>query len=337
MPKRVGLLFERIIEPDNLRLALRKALRGKRSKTDAIAFAVDALGDDLQTGRMDFSEYHQFPIRDPKERWITAPSFRLRVAHHAIINVCEPVFERHLIPDSFACRVGKGRLKALERAREFAGRRAFFLKMDIRKYFNSISHTVLIKQLERRFKDKRLLDLFWRIIESYGGRHGRGLPIGSLTSQHFANLHLSDLDRLIKERLRAFGYVRYMDDFVVWGNSSAQLRDALNAIRMYLGEELKLALRPEPYINRSAHGMDFLGCRVYPWGLKLNRASRTRFGRKLTVLERSYLAGRIDEAELQQRGTALTAFTTTPGLASWRCRQAVLKRSPVSGREPGTA
>ena len=124
------------------------------------------------------------------------------------MNVCEPVFEKSLIFDTYACRVGKGRDAAILRAREFAGRFPFFLKFDVRKYFNSISHEVLLERLRRRFQDERLHRLFERIVAGYATEEGRGVPIGSLTSQHFANFYLDGLDRLAKETLGAAGYVR---------------------------------------------------------------------------------------------------------------------------------
>ena len=218
---RMGNLMEKILARDNLRLAYAKAVRGKRGKTDARAFGA-ALEDNLQQmsnqvrdGTFPLGVCHQFTIYDPKQRLITAPCFRERVLHHAIMNVCEPVFERWLIHDTYACRAGKGRVAALQRAQHFARRNPFFLNMDIRKYFDSIPHQRLYEKLCRLFKDSALLELFRQILDSHSSSQ-RGLPIGSLTSQHFANFYLGHLDRFVKEHLRVRGYVRYMDDFVIW-------------------------------------------------------------------------------------------------------------------------
>ena len=227
--KRAGRLMERVLDRETLREAFARASRGKRTKRDAAAFGMRLdenlaeLARDLAEGTYTVGPYHQFTIFDPKERLITAPCFRDRVLHHAVTLVCEPVFERFLIADTFACRRGKGREAAVERARHFARRYPWFLKLDIRKYFNSIDHEVLLGRLARKFKDRRLLDLFGRIIASYEVAPGRGVPIGSLTSQHFANFYLGGLDRFVKEGLRAGGYVRYMDDFVVWGERSCRV------------------------------------------------------------------------------------------------------------------
>jgi RNA-directed DNA polymerase len=206
-------------------------------------------------------------------RLITAPCFRDRVFHHALTLICEPVFERFLIADTFACRWGKGRVASVERARSFARRHPWFLKLDIRKYFDSIDHAILCGRLGRQFKDRRLLDLFGRIIASYEVGPGHGVPIGSLTSQHLANFYLGWVDRFVKEKHRAVGYVRYMDDFVVWGENRAWLSDVRDRVGEFLERELSLCLKPEPYINQSRFGMDFLGCRVKPSHVSLNRRS----------------------------------------------------------------
>lgn len=337
--KRAGNLLERIAERENLRLAFHRAMSGKRDRADVrefqahlegnlqrVADRLAALGDDSigASAAGAFFGYTQFTIHDPKERLITAPSFADRVLHHAILNVCEPVFERYLIDDTFACRRGKGRVAALQRAVHFSAQNAVALKFDIRKYFDSISHEVLLGRLERRFKDRRLLDLFRQIVGGYHTRSGCGLPIGALTSQHFANFYLASLDRFVKETLRARGYARYMDDCIVWGATGKMLRGMLEQIRQFLSDQLRLQIKPAPEIRPTRHGIEFLGCRVYPTHLKLNRRSRNRFRARLRDLERAHQAGLIDDSALQIRGTALAAFTTAGGVKSWRFRTRVL-------------
>ncbi len=253
--RRASHLFDRIADRENLRVAVYKALRGKRSKADARAFVANldeslkSLRDELVRGSIRLGEYHQFTVFDPKQRLITAPSFRERVLHHAIFNVCEPVFERNLIADSYACRRGKGRIAALLRAQEFARRSAVFLKTDIRRYFPSVSHGILGARLERLFKDRRLLDLLRRIIASFESSPGRGLPIGSLTSQHFANFYLGSFDRFVKEGLRCKGYVRYMDDSALWAATSHDLRAHLAMAETFLTNELDLEFKPRPFLS----------------------------------------------------------------------------------------
>ena len=163
--KRIANLFERIIDRDNLRLAVSKAVRGKRGRPEVIAFLhnldgrLAEMAEQLHAGTFPLGRYRQFLLFDPKERIISAPCFAERVLHHAVMNVCEPAFERWLIADTFACRTGKGRLAALERARSFCRRFPFYLKLDIRKYFDSVPHDLLLARLGRLFKDRRLMEL----------------------------------------------------------------------------------------------------------------------------------------------------------------------------------
>jgi RNA-directed DNA polymerase len=335
--KRAGRLYERILERDNLRLAFHKALRGKRDRGDARQYArrlddnLAEMARQLEAGTFPVGCHHQFVIHDPKERIITAPCFGERVLHHAIMNVCEPVFESWLIADTYACRKGRGRVAAVQRAQSFACRFPYFLKLDIRKYFDSIPHDRLKERLGRRFKDNRLLELFARIIGSFRPGLGRGIPIGSLTSQHFANFYLGWFDRFVKERLRLRGYVRYMDDIALWSDSRSALKEALSAIAGFLRQELALEPKETPYLNSTAHGMEYLGCRIFRHHAILSRRSRVRFRRKLEHLEEAYHAGQIDEAALQHRATALTAFTRSAGVSSWRFRTRVLQQLPGSG------
>lgn len=328
--KRAGNLLAQMVDRDNLREATHKALRGKRARREAIAFTsrlddnLATLSEGLRQGTFPFGSFHQFIIHDPKKRLISAPCFAERVAHHAIMNVCEPILDRWLIDDTFACRVGRGRIAALRRTQANAHRSRYFLKLDIRKYFDSISHRQLLQRLSRRFKDKQVLDLFAKIVGSFCGPLARGLPIGSLMSQHFANFYLGWFDRFIKETLHLPGYVRYMDDMAIWNDDKNVLREVLKTSATWLADELDLSLKDYPFVNRTQGGMDFLGCRVFPGHMVLNRRSRVRYRAKLRWLEDQFQAGSLTELQLQQRATALTAFTRTEGVSSWRFRQAVL-------------
>ncbi len=328
--KRAGKLLERIVERDNLRSALHKALRGKRGRHEAVSFTANldknlsAMSDQLRHGTFDFGGFQQFVIHDPKERLISAPCFAERVAHHAIMNVCEPILDRWLIDDTYACRVGRGRVAALRRAQQFAHRNEFFLKLDIRKYFDSIPHAKLLERLAKRIKDKSILGLFAKIIGCFRRQEGRGLPIGSLMSQHFANFYLGWFDRHVKEGMKIRCYVRYMDDMGIWTGDKKQLRNVLAASAAWLAGELGLCVKDFPFINRTRCGMDFLGCRVFRGRMILNRRSRVRFRSKLHNLERRFEEGNLSQMELRERATALVAFTRTEGVSSWQFRQAVI-------------
>jgi RNA-directed DNA polymerase len=209
--RRVANLFDQIPEPENLRRAFHKAGRGRRGQAVVRQFAasldqrIAVMSAAIRGGTFPVGRFQQFVIRDPKERVITAPCFDERVLHHGIMNVCEPVLDRWLIDDTFACRTRKGREAAILRAQHFTRDNGWFLKLDARKYFDSVPHAKLLVFLERRFKDRRLLELLHRIVAAYRGELGIGLPIGSLTSQHFANFYLGWLDRYVKENLRLGG------------------------------------------------------------------------------------------------------------------------------------
>jgi hypothetical protein len=330
-----------IADAENLRLAFWKAAKGKRGKADCRAFGerlddnLEALAAELREGTASVGNYHYFKVHDPKERLICAAEFRERVLHHGLMNICEPILERAAVFDSYACRKGKGRLAAVERAGDYARQYGWFLKMDVRKYFDSIDHSTLLSGLARKFKDRDLLALFQRILASYETAPGRGLPIGNLTSQHFANFYLGALDRFAKEALKRPAYVRYMDDFVVWGASGCELREVRDRVRSFLSGELKLELKDSTAINRTSFGMDFLGYRLFPGRCRLARRSKVRFARKFRRCERTYLCGQWSELHLQQRMQALLAFVMPAD--SWAYRRHVLERFGLVARglEPG--
>lgn len=312
--KRVGNLLPAIADTDNLLLAFCKARKGKHSKTEVCAFR-DRLDDNLSVmregllaGTIAVGDYHFFTIRDPKPRRICAASFGERVLHHAILNVCEPVFERYAIDDTYACRPGKGLHRAIDRAQQFCRRFPCYLQLDIAAYFDHISHSTVLDHLARRVKDAAVLDLFARIVHSYEVAPGAGLPIGHLTSQHLANLYLGAYDHQLKETWRAPGYLRYMDDMLIFGNSRGELRAALEASRAWLLTHLGLTIKAHPTLRPCGEGISFLGFRVFPHRLLLARRSRSRYAHRLRALEAAYTAGEISEAELQRRVAAMTSF-----------------------------
>lgn len=321
--KRAGNLYERIAEPENLRLAFLKSIRGKRGKQDVIAYTsnLDAnlreLREQLLAEQIDVGHYHFFTVHDPKERVICAASFPERVLHHAIMNICEPVLERYAVHDSYACRTGKGMHAAVRRAQTFSRRFSWYLKLDIRQYFASIDHAVVMRLLERRIKDRAVLRLIQCVLDTYHVEPGRGLPIGNLLSQHLANFYLGHLDHWVKETLRVRGYVRYMDDFVLWADDKAVLKAHLEAVRGFLESDLRLQLKDNVQINRCARGLPFLGYRVFPNRLTLGQRARRRFAHKLRAYEKEWLAGEWTEAELARHMEAMLSyvrFADTVGL-----------------------
>ena len=300
--------LEQIAEPENLREAFLRAARGKGHRQDVADFRASldcelvALRSGILGGNMSVGHFTSFTIFEPKERRIHAPCFRERVLHHALVG-------------------------------RYSGRHQWFLKLDVRKYFDSIPHAQLLAEIERRFRDKRVFALWRGIVASYETEPGRGLPIGALTSQYLANFYLGAVDRLVKEKLRVPGYVRYMDDMALWGD-----KDLLMAARCdvdnYLWFSLGLALKANWHLQPVRRGMDFLGYRVGPHGSTLNRPSRRRFLRRWNWCERALLGGRIDESQAQRRVLALTAFVRVAQ------RETILNRlfgtiwSPAIGHQP---
>jgi hypothetical protein len=182
--------------------------------------------------------------------------------------------------------------------------------------------------------DPALLALFKRIIESYCTASGRGLPIGNLTSQYFANFYLGGLDRFIKESLMRSAYVRYMDDFVVWGNSFDDLEKVKLQVRQYLGDILNLELKSSTALNQTWFGMDFLGYRIYPNTVRLARRSKVRFCRKKSIYENLFLSGEWTELQLQRYMTALIAFVKPAETVGFRRRCFNQFRVATIGLEP---
>lgn len=307
--KRYGNLIGRIVDPDNLKLAYVKACRAKPLSRDRLAFRsrldveLESLAASLRDGSYRSGPYRFFTISDPKRRTISAAPFRDRVAQHAIMNVLDPVFERAQIHDSYACRTGKGTQKAVLRVFHHARSQRWFLKLDVRKYFDSISHDILKDQLARRIKDRGVLSAFSAIINSYETSPGRGVPIGNLTSQYFANHYLAGLDHAILERLRVPRYVRYMDDMVVLHQSKEALEDACGFIDTYARDELGLDLKPV-VINRTASGVPFCGFLIKPLGIFLLDRTRRRYRAKQNALLDALGSGRISESEYADRALA---------------------------------
>jgi len=312
--KRTGNLIDNIAAIENLYSAFFKAAKGKRGKPEVVCYEKDldkhlyVLQNQILSGSIDIGHYHYFKIFDPKERVICAASFPERVLHHAIMNLCHSHFERQLIYHTYATRVGKGTYAALDSAKEYVEKYTLFAKLDVRKYFDSISHIVLINQLSRIFKDKLLLKIFESIINSYEVTQQRGIPIGNLTSQYFANYYLSGADHYAKETLKIKGYARYMDDILLFENDMDLLKNKLTAFSSFINEKLLLELK-RPIINYTAKGVSFLGYVLLPNAVKLNQNSKQRFCKKIGNYQRLLDNGKWSQQEFSRHTLPLIAFT----------------------------
>jgi len=262
--KRIGSLWPQLTSWENLLAASLAAARGKRKRPDVARFLFDlepnvcALQRELLTGTWKPGEYRTFWIRDPKPRMISAAPFRDRVVHHAVTRVLETVFEPRFTASSFASRKGFGQHEALHKARAACGCYKYVLKCDIRKYFPSMDHSVLKELLEKAIKCRPTLDLVSAIIDGPNAQEEvsalfpgdtlftrlerrKGLPIGNQTSQFFANVFLNALDHFVLRELRPAVYLRYVDDFVLFGDDKAELASMRRAAVSRL-EGLRLEL-----------------------------------------------------------------------------------------------
>lgn len=323
MPKRVGLLMPRICCLENLHEAFLRSVRGKAGKQAVVRMRSHLdehllrLQRELLDGTFRFGVYNFFEVMDPKRRTICASSFPERVAAHAMMRICHPVFEQYQTNDSFASRPGRGIYTALQHAQRLSCRHRWFAKLDVCKFFYSIHHEVMMAQLCRLFKDPLLLRHFSSIIRSYEFTPQRGLPIGNLTSQYFANHYLSVADHWAKEQLHVAGMARYMDDVLLFADDAQLLRRQVTELTRYMERELLLRLH-EPVVNQTRFGIPFLGYVVHGDRLRLSGRSSRRFRQKMLHLADDLRRGVISEQEYTMRATCLVAFVSKADSGGYR-------------------
>lgn len=285
--KTFGNLFPRICSLENLYKAARKARKHKSRQECVERFElhrerfIRQLREEIMSGCWKPSPYREFRIYDPRERLISAAPYRDRVVHHALCNVIQPLIERRFVYDTFSCRKGKGTGAARERCRKYTNRYRYVLKCDIRKFFQSIDHDIMLAKIARVIRCRRTLDLCAVIVESscdaevppivFPGddlftlaARRRGLPIGNLTSQIWGNLYLDRIDHLVKEVLRAPGYARYTDDFLVWSDHKRTLWGIHNRLIEELTSDRLLLNDRKTRIMQCTEGVPFLGFRFLP-------------------------------------------------------------------------
>ena len=264
-------LYPKIYDFQNLYDAYRKAIRKKRWRRSSLVFGrhleenLIELQNELIYEMYRPGAYYTFIIREPKQRVIMAAPFKDRVLHHAVCNVIGPIFESGFFFHSYACLPGKGTLAGVEATermlRSFGDKKVYCLKCDIHHYFASIDHDVLKRLIRRRIADERTLRLLDVIIDSTDGNIG--IPLGNLTSQLFANIYLTELDRFVKQDLRVRRYIRYMDDFVLLSTSKDELHRCRREIEAFLWEHLRLKLNTKTDVFPASRGIDFLGYRIW--------------------------------------------------------------------------
>ena len=315
--RRIGHIWEQVTAMENLYAAYCKARKGKRARPDVARFSLDlepslcGLQRELISREYRPGPYRQFTVYERKPRLISVAPFRDRVVHHAVMNIIEPLLDKRFIPDTYACRKGKGVHQAVARYQQFARDHTYVLKLDIARYFPSIDRSILKQQLVRRIKDKAVLALLERIIDSGPETGGspyffpgddlaavsdrpRGLPIGNLSSQFFANLYLDAFDHWLKEVKRVKGYLRYVDDLYLLGNDKRRLWALRDDIAGQL-EALRLTLQADKmHIYHTTERVDVLGYKVSRYRRWLRDDNGFRFSRRLRQMSRSYQAGDLD-------------------------------------------
>lgn len=302
--KQHGYLFPFVTAFANLFTAAKRARQGCGwgKETSRFFFHLEpellTLQAELLTGRYQPSPYRFFEVRDPKCRTIAVAPFRDRVVHHAIVQVLTPIYERIFIHDSYATRVGKGTHLAIRRAQKFMQQWPWYLKMDVAKFFDSVDHDILLGLLQNKLKDKRLICLLEQIIRN-SSLPGVGLPVGNLTSQFMANVYLNPFDHEVKDRWRVSGYVRYMDDWVLFGDENKGLKECVPRVEVFLSNQLKLQLKTNAtWLNRSSHGLSFLGMRVFPRFIRMQPRARCRSLRGMNRRVAEWMQGDISEKKM---------------------------------------
>ena len=279
----------------NLEIAFKKARKYKTLKSYVLEFEKNLeeklllLRSELLLHSYKPKPLQTFIVRDPKTRKISKSDFRDRVVHHALCNIIEPTFEEYFIYDSYANRKGKGALKALQRFDYFKRKvskndtkNCFVLKCDIKHYFKTVDHKILLNTVKIKVQDKNIIWFIKKILQNYNNREkNKGMPLGNLTSQFFVNVYLNELDYFVKHELKIKYYIRYVDDFVVLYDNYKSLEKYKDAINKFLIENLKIELHPDKSkIIKLDKGVNLLGFRVFYYYRLLKKVNKRKFDKK---------------------------------------------------------
>lgn len=321
MAKSYKNLWRDVVSFENLLLAARKAQKGKRFKDNVAVFNLNLEKELFKIQRELIDKtytpggYKEFVIYEPVKRLISAAPYRDRVIHHALCNVIEPLFEKTFIYDSYANRKEKGTHRAIERFNGYMQKYRYVLKCDIKKHFPSIDHEILYNILKGKIADENVLWLIWTIIKNSNPQEmvcnyfegddlfipldrKKGIPIGNLTSQFFGNVYLNGFDHFIKDNLGCKAYLRYVDDFVVFGNNKEQLWEIKKEMEEYL-QKLRLKLHPKKTRTFPVkNGCEFLGFYIYPHLKKVKKANVRLFERRLKFMQIAFIKRKISLDEI---------------------------------------
>lgn len=355
--KRYGELYKQIYDFENLYLAYLEARKNKRYRDEVLRFSANleenliSIQNELIFKTYRVSKYREFYVYEPKKRLVMALPFRDRVVQWAIYRVLNPIYDKTFIEHSYACRVGMGTHRAADRLQYWARKvsrkpdRWYYLKLDISKYFYRIDHEVLFKVVNKKIKDPDLLWLLKTIINSEDTKFGlplwtepgeaeriedKGIPIGNLTSQLFANIYLNELDQYVKHTLGMKYYLRYMDDVIILDSDKKHLHELKELIETFLNEELKLNLNNKTAIRPVNQGISFVGFKIWPTHRKLKRKSLKKIKSRLKYMKKAYSRGQVSFSEVN--ATVQSYLGTMKHFNSYGLRQKlfsdfILKRS----------
>jgi len=309
MPKTANNIWDEVVDFENLYFAYLAARKCKRFAKDVMEYS-ERLEENLINTQNHLiwkswtpHRWKEFYVHDPKTRLIQAPQFRDRVVHHALVRVVEPYFEKKFIYDSYACRVNKGTHAAMQRLKHFlqiATRQhsnPYILKCDIRKYFPSIDHYALKKTIRRTIKDENTLWLLDNTIDQEPS--GKGLPIGSLTSQLMANVNLDVLDHYCKDEHGIKFYVRYMDDFIIIHHDKEYLKFLLDDLGWFLTTNLGLSLNSKTQIFPYNQGINFCGYRIWPTHVLPRKRTIRKAKNRFRKFSKLYCAGNMSLEDIK--------------------------------------
>lgn len=323
-------VFEQVVDYDNLYRAYLNARLCKRYRYEVLNFSAHLednlvkLQKELIDRTYTLGKYREFYIYEPKKRLVMAQPFKDRVVQWAIYQVLNPVFAQGYITDSYACIKERGTHKAVKRLHYWlrqVGKKPekyYFLKLDISKYFYRIDHDVLMGILKRKIHDDDMIFLLDKIVNSSETNFGlppgkspgevkrsdwvseKGMPVGNLSSQMFANLYLNELDQYCKRTLGIHFYVRYMDDVIILHQDKDQLHEWKRIIDTFLKEKLQLDLNEKTCIRPITLGVEFCGYKIWNTHIKLRKSTALKMKRNLKKLQKEYAAGEVTVEEAKQ-------------------------------------
>jgi retron-type reverse transcriptase len=317
--------FDYITSTVSLFAAWAKFRRGKRSRLDVLVYErhleenIFNLQRLLIRGRYKHGSYRPFMICDPKQRQIHKATVQDRLVHQAIVSAIDPLFEPRFIFDSYSCRKTKGTHAAVSRLRKFLrqasgsdSRTVYSLKCDIKQFFASVDHQILMNLLKKRINDPRTIELLQEVIDSLCSSPGKGIPLGNLTSQLFANVYMHEFDWFVKNQLREKHYLRYCDDFIILSTHRQHLLDLVPILTEFLRDRLALTVHPNKIQVRSwRQGVDFLGYVVKPHSVVLRHKTKLRSIQRVNAANLSSYLGLCTHANEYRLGQLLVTKAAT--------------------------